>query len=92
MATLISDDSSNSEFGRKLFRWNFVRSSIALPKQRNTTHVFLGLVSFDADPSADINVWLSSGGTHLWNPRKRSRQPLGSGNRQIDPTTEAAVR
>jgi ABC-type transport system substrate-binding protein len=28
----------------------------------------MGLVSFDADPSADLNVWLSNGGTHLWNP------------------------
>jgi peptide/nickel transport system substrate-binding protein len=28
----------------------------------------LGLGSFDADPNSDINVWLSSGGTHLWNP------------------------
>jgi len=42
MATLISDDLKQLEFGRKLFRWNFVRSSIALPKQRNTTHVFWG--------------------------------------------------
>jgi peptide/nickel transport system substrate-binding protein len=28
----------------------------------------LGIASFDADPNSDINVWLSSGGTHLWNP------------------------
>src|SRR2546427_9774809 len=28
----------------------------------------LGLVSFDADPNSDMTVWLSSGGTHLWNP------------------------
>lgn len=28
----------------------------------------LGLASFDADPTSDLNVWLSSGGTHLWNP------------------------
>jgi peptide/nickel transport system substrate-binding protein len=28
----------------------------------------LGLASSDADPNSDINVWLSSGGTHLWNP------------------------
>ncbi|MGC2389403.1 MAG: hypothetical protein WA621_08405, partial [Candidatus Acidiferrum sp.] len=23
---------------------------------------------FDADPNPNLNVWLSSGGTHLWNP------------------------
>jgi len=28
----------------------------------------LGLASFDADPNADINVLLSSGAQHLWNP------------------------
>ena len=28
----------------------------------------MGIASFDADPNSDINVWLSSGGTHLWNP------------------------
>jgi peptide/nickel transport system substrate-binding protein len=27
----------------------------------------LGIVSFDADPNSDLNVWLSSGGMHLWN-------------------------
>jgi peptide/nickel transport system substrate-binding protein len=28
----------------------------------------LGLISFDADPNSDLNVWLSRGATHLWNP------------------------
>ena len=28
----------------------------------------LGIVSGDADPNTDLNVWLSSGGMHLWNP------------------------
>jgi ABC-type dipeptide/oligopeptide/nickel transport system ATPase subunit len=28
----------------------------------------LGLASFAADPNSDLNVWLSSGGTHPWNP------------------------
>jgi peptide/nickel transport system substrate-binding protein len=27
----------------------------------------LGLASFDADANSDLNVWLSSGATHLWN-------------------------
>lgn len=25
-------------------------------------------MSGDTDPTPDMNVWLSSGGTHLWNP------------------------
>ncbi len=28
----------------------------------------LGLGSGDVDPNAEMNVWLSSGGTHVWNP------------------------
>jgi peptide/nickel transport system substrate-binding protein len=28
----------------------------------------LGLGGGDANPNAEMNVWLSSGGTHLWNP------------------------
>jgi peptide/nickel transport system substrate-binding protein len=28
----------------------------------------MGLASYDADPNTDMNVWLSSGGTHFWNP------------------------
>ena len=30
----------------------------------------LGLVSGDADPNPEMNVWLSSGGSHLWNPNQ----------------------
>jgi peptide/nickel transport system substrate-binding protein len=31
----------------------------------------MGIASFDADPNSDINVWLSSGGMHLWNPAQK---------------------
>ena len=31
----------------------------------------LGIASFDADPNSDLNVWLSSGGMHLWNPEQK---------------------
>ncbi len=31
-----------------------------------------GLASGDADPNADMNVWLSSGGMHLWNAEQTS--------------------
>jgi peptide/nickel transport system substrate-binding protein len=30
----------------------------------------MGLVSGDADPTSEMNVWLSSGETHLWHPRQ----------------------
>jgi peptide/nickel transport system substrate-binding protein len=37
-------------------------------KTRNYDAAILALASADADPNADINVWLSSGGSHVWNP------------------------
>src|SRR5580698_1377294 len=27
----------------------------------------MGVAIYDADPNSDINVWLSSGGSHFWN-------------------------
>jgi len=31
----------------------------------------LSLGGGDADPNAEMNVWLSSGGMHLWNPKQK---------------------
>jgi peptide/nickel transport system substrate-binding protein len=42
----------------------------------------LGLVSFDADPNSDMNVWLSSGATHLWSPSQA--HPATSWEAEID--------
>ena len=42
------------------------------------THDFeacvLSLASADADPNPDMAVWLSSGGSHLWNPEQKPRR------------------
>jgi peptide/nickel transport system substrate-binding protein len=46
----------------------------------------LGLASFDADPNSDMNVWLSSGGTHLWNPSQA--HPATPWEAQIDALME----
>ena len=42
----------------------------------------LSLASGDADPNADMNVWLSSGATHLWNPQQKS--PATAWEAEID--------
>ena len=44
--------------------------------------VLLGLGGGDADPNAEMNVWLSSGGTHLWNPNQK--QPGTPWEAEID--------
>jgi peptide/nickel transport system substrate-binding protein len=42
----------------------------------------LGLGGGDADPNAEMNVWLSSGGTHLWNPEQS--RPATAWEAEID--------
>jgi peptide/nickel transport system substrate-binding protein len=42
----------------------------------------LGIASFDADPNSDLNVWLSSGGMHLWNPSQK--RPATDWEAEID--------
>lgn len=42
----------------------------------------LGLASYDTDPNPDLNVWLSSGGTHLWAPSQS--HPATPWEAQID--------
>jgi peptide/nickel transport system substrate-binding protein len=42
----------------------------------------LSLASADADPNVDMNVWLSSGGSHLWHPEQDS--PATAWEAEID--------
>jgi peptide/nickel transport system substrate-binding protein len=42
----------------------------------------LSIASFDADPNSDLNVWLSSGGMHLWNPSQQ--RPATEWEAEID--------
>jgi peptide/nickel transport system substrate-binding protein len=42
----------------------------------------LSIASFDADPNSDLNVWLSNGGMHLWNPSQK--RPATDWEAEID--------
>jgi peptide/nickel transport system substrate-binding protein len=42
----------------------------------------LGIANFDGDPNINLNVWLSSGGMHLWNPSQT--QPATPWEAEID--------
>lgn len=42
----------------------------------------LGLGGGDADPNPELNVWLSSGSMHLWNPGQK--QPTTEWERELD--------
>ena len=45
----------------------------------------MGLGGGDADPNPEMNVWLSSGGTHLWQSgTDQAGHGLGSEDRPVD--------
>lgn len=82
IATIVQDDLS--QLGMKVHL-------VPLEFQAIMTRVFdsldyeasiLGLVSGDADPNPEINVWTSSGGTHLW--AQSEIQPLTPWQAEVD--------
>jgi peptide/nickel transport system substrate-binding protein len=68
MATLIQDDLKQLGMRVQVVPLEFRSLIDRVTHSKEYDACVLGLVSFDADPNSDINVWLSSGGTHLWNP------------------------
>jgi peptide/nickel transport system substrate-binding protein len=68
MATLIQDDLKKLGIHVQVAPLEFRSLIDRVTQTKEYDACVLGLASFDADPNADINVWLSSGGTHLWNP------------------------
>ncbi len=68
MATLIQDDLKQLGIRAQIVPMEFRSLIDRVTQTREYDACVLGLVSFDADPTAEMNVWLSSGGTHLWNP------------------------
>jgi peptide/nickel transport system substrate-binding protein len=68
MATLIQNDLTAIGIGVSIAPVD----SGALQNRVLTTHDYdaciLGIVSGDADPNTDINIWLSSGAQHFWRP------------------------
>jgi len=68
MATLIQEDLKQLGMHVQVVPMEFRSLLDRVLQTKEYDACLLGLVSFDADPTADTNVWLSSGGTHLWNP------------------------
>ena len=68
MATLIQDDLKQLGMRVQIVPMEFRSLIDRVTQTKEYQACVLGLVSFDADPTPDLNVWLSSGGTHLWNP------------------------
>ena len=66
MATLIQDDLSQLGMHVQLVSMEFQALMARVFDSFDYESTLLGLVSGDADPNPEINVWTSTGGTHLW--------------------------
>ena len=68
MAALIQDDLKQIGMRVQVVPLEFRSLLDRVTQTKEYDACVMGVASFDADPNSDINVWLSSGGTHLWNP------------------------
>jgi peptide/nickel transport system substrate-binding protein len=86
MATLVQDDLKQLGIRAQVVPTEFRSLLDRVTQTREYEACLLGLVSFDADPTAEMNVWLSSGGTHLWNPSQA--HPATAWEAEIDKLME----
>jgi peptide/nickel transport system substrate-binding protein len=66
MATLIQDDLKQVGITVHVVALEFRAVVDRITNTFDYEACIMGLGSGDVDPTADMNVWLSSGGTHLW--------------------------
>jgi peptide/nickel transport system substrate-binding protein len=86
MATLIQDDLKPLGVRVQIVPMEFRSLLDRVTQTKEYEACVLGLVSFDADPTADMSFWLSSGGTHLWNPSQA--HPATAWEAEIDKLME----
>ena len=68
MATLVQDDLSELGMRVDIAPLEFRATVDRILNTKDYDAAIMGLVSGDADPNGDLNVWLSSGSTHMWRP------------------------
>ena len=68
MAALIQDDLKQLGMRVQVVPLEFRSLLDRVTQTKEYDACVLGIVSPDADPNGDVNVWLSSGGLHLWSP------------------------
>jgi len=66
IATIIQDDLSHLGMNVHVVSLEFRAVVDRLMKTHDFEACIMGLTSGDADPNPEMNVWLSSGATHLW--------------------------
>lgn len=65
-ATIIQDDLSQLGMHVQVVPLDFHAMVDRLLNSFNYEAAVMGVASGDTDPTAEMNVWVSSGGTHLW--------------------------
>jgi peptide/nickel transport system substrate-binding protein len=70
MATVIQDDLSKLGMNVHVVSLEFRAMVDRLLNTYDYEAAVMGLVTGDADPTPEMNVWLSSGETHLWHPEQ----------------------
>ena len=68
MATLIQDDLSHLGMNVHVVPLEFRAVVDRLLNSYDYEAAIMGLANGDTDPNPEMNVWLSSGSTHLWRP------------------------
>lgn len=68
MAVLVQDDLKQLGMRVQVVPLEFRSLLDRVTQSKEFDACVMGIASSDADPNSDINVWLSNGGTHLWNP------------------------
>lgn len=70
MATLIQDDLSQVGMNVHVVPLEFRAVVDRLLNSYNYEAAIMGLANGDTDPNPEMNVWRSSGSTHLWHPNQ----------------------
>ncbi|HWZ98219.1 MAG TPA: ABC transporter substrate-binding protein [Candidatus Dormibacteraeota bacterium] len=86
MVTLISDDLKQLGIKAQVVLLEFRSVLDRVTQTKEYDACVLGLGSPDADPNVDINVWLSSGASHFWNPSQT--HPATAWEAEIDKLME----
>ena len=82
IATIVQDDLSQLGMRVRVVPLEFQAIMTRVFDSLDYEASILGLVSGDADPDPEINVWTSRGGTHLW--AQTEIQPVAPWQAEID--------
>jgi peptide/nickel transport system substrate-binding protein len=82
IATIVQDDLAQLGMNVRVIPLEFQAIMTRVLDSLDYEASILGLVSGDADPNPEINVWTSGGGTHLW--AQSEIQPLTRWQSEVD--------